>query len=90
MPGISRVTTDTAGGTIVGVLVPSVRVNSVPIAVEGATVAPHPPVPPHTTAPVMVGHSSTVRAGSIPVCRAGDAASCGHAATGSANVFAGG
>lgn len=89
MPGISRVTLDTAGGTIVGALVPSVRINAAPIAVEGAAVAPHPPVPPHTAAPVMVGHSATVRAGSIPICRAGDAASCGHAATGSATVFAG-
>lgn len=90
MPGIARVSLDTAGGTIIGVLVPSVRVNGAPIAVLGAAVTPHPPVPPHTTAPVMVGHSSTVRAGGIPVCRAGDVASCGHAATGSATVFAGG
>lgn len=90
MPGISRVGVDSAGGTIVGALVPSVHINGAPIAVVDAAVDPHPPTPPHTTAPVMVGHSATVRAGGIPVCRAGDAASCGHAATGSATVFAGG
>lgn len=90
MPGVSRVTIDTAGGTIVGALVPSVNVNGVPIAVIGAAVTPHPPVPPHTTAPAMAEGSGTVFAGGIPVCRAGDAASCGHAATGSGDVFAGG
>lgn len=90
MPGVSRVGTDSAGGTIVGVLVPSVGVNAVPIVVIGAAVTPHPPVPPHTTAPAMAQGSGTVFAGGIPVCRAGDAASCGHAATGSGDVFAGG
>lgn len=88
MPGISRVGVDTAGGTIVGNLAPTVFVNGAPIAVQGAAVAGH-GEPPHS-APVMVGHSATVFACGIPVCRQGDEASCGHPATGSTNVFAGG
>lgn len=90
MPGISRVGVDTAGGTIVGNLAPTVFVNGAPIVVQGADVESHPPFPPHTGQPVMVGHSSTVFACGIPVVRQGDAASCGHPATGSGSVFAGG
>lgn len=89
MPGISRVGVDSAGGTIVGNLAPTVFVNGAPIVVQGAAVTPH-GLPPHSPQPVMVGHSSTVFACGIPVCRQGDAASCGHPATGSGNVFAGG
>lgn len=88
MPGVSRVGVDTAGGTITGALVSTVSVNGAPIVVQGATVASHGD-PPHSPAPVMVGCSATVFAGGIGVCRAGDLASCGHAATGSSDVFAG-
>lgn len=91
MPGVSRVNVDTAGAPIFGVLVPSVTVNSRKIVVRGAQVTPHVPGPPHSPAPpVMVGCSSSVFAGGIPVCRQGDQASCGHPATGSSNVSAGG
>lgn len=90
MPGVSRVGVDSAGGTIVGNLAPTVFVNGSPIVVAGAAVTPHPFIPPHTTGPVMVGKSSTVFANGIGVCRQGDAASCGHTASGSADVFAGG
>jgi uncharacterized Zn-binding protein involved in type VI secretion len=75
------------GGTIVGILSPAVFVDGFPIAVQGATVAGH-GLPPHA-APVMSGHSSTVFACGIPICRAGDAATCGHPASGSSDVFAG-
>ncbi len=87
MPGIARVNLDTAGGTIVGALAPTVFVNGKPIAVKGAAVAGH-----GTAAhagPVMAQHSATVFAEGIPVCRRGDQATCGHPATGSGNVFAG-
>lgn len=87
MPGIARAGVDSAGGTITGALVPSVTVNGSPIAVKGAAVAGHGDAP--HSAPVMVGSSGTVTAGGIPICRAGDDASCGHAATGSGNVSAG-
>jgi uncharacterized Zn-binding protein involved in type VI secretion len=35
----------------------------------------------------MVGASNNVFANGIGVCRAGDAASCGHPASGSSDVF---
>jgi len=85
MPGTSRVGKDAAGGTIVGVLAPTVIVNNSPIAVKGAAVSGH-GRGPHR-GPVMVGASGSVFANNIPVCRAGDAASCGHPASGSGNVI---
>ncbi len=87
MPGVSRVGVDSAGGTIVGSLAPTVVVNGSPIAVKGAAVAGH-GLGPHA-GPVMSGSSSTVFANGIEVVRAGDAASCGDTATGSSDVFAG-
>lgn len=88
MPGIARVGVDTAGGTIVGGGQSTVYANGALVAVLGDAVAPHGPSP-HDAA-VMVEASSTVFAEGIRVCRAGDAASCGHVATGSGNVNAGG
>jgi len=88
MPGIARVDVDYAGGLLVGPLVPSVRVNGAPVVVRGTLVAPH-GRDAHENA-VMVGASVSVRAGGIPVCRSGDAASCGHVDTGSGDVSAGG
>lgn len=87
MPGVSRIGADNAGGTIVGALVPTVRVNGKLVVVRGAAVEGH--GPGEHGGPVMVGASGTVFAGGKPVCRAGDAASCGHPATGSGDVFAG-
>jgi len=87
MPGVSRVTQDTAGGQITGNLAPSVFVDNKPIAVKNATIASH-GNSPHNTAK-MSGSSSSVYANGILVCRAGDAATCGHLATGSTDVFAG-
>lgn len=87
MPGIARVGVDQAGGTIVGDLAPTVFVNGSPIVVKGAQVSGH-GRRPHNS-PVMEGASSTVKANGIPVCREGDTASCGHAATGSGDVSAG-
>lgn len=87
MPGVSRVGADAAGGTIVGNLAPTVLVNGSPIAVQGAPVAGH-GRSPHS-GPVMVGSLGSVKAHGIPICRAGDSASCGHTASGSGNVNAG-
>lgn len=87
MPGIARVGQDTAGGTITGNLAPTVFVNGKPIAVKGAAVAGHGPAP-HAS-PTMSGCSGTVFANGIAVCREGDAATCGHGATGSGDVKAG-
>lgn len=88
MPGVSRISKDAAGGTIVEALAPSVRVNGSPVAVLGCAVAPH-GFGLHA-GPVMAAASGTVFAEGIAICREGDQASCGHPATGSGNVFAGG
>jgi uncharacterized Zn-binding protein involved in type VI secretion len=88
MPGVARISQDSAGGTLVGVLAPTVFVNGTNIAILGCAVAGH-GIPPHA-APVMSSASNTVFAGGIPVCRQGDSASCGHASSGSGDVFAGG
>lgn len=87
MTGIARVNQDTAGGLITGNLAPTVFVNGKPIAVKGATVAGHGPIP--HAAPTMAEASTTVFAGGLGVCRAGDKATCGDAATGSSDVNAG-
>ncbi len=88
MPGLSRTQQDSAGGTLIGVLAPSVYANGTPVAVLNCAVAGHGPA--EHAGPVMAEASASVFAEGIPVCRAGDAASCGHPATGSNNVFAGG
>jgi uncharacterized Zn-binding protein involved in type VI secretion len=87
MPGISRVGIDSAGSRIVGALAPTVLVNGAPVTVLGAPVLPH-GKGPHA-GPVMITASSTVSAGGIPICKAGDIASCGHATSGSGDVNAG-
>jgi uncharacterized Zn-binding protein involved in type VI secretion len=86
MPGIARVNQDSAGGLITGNLAPTVFVNGQPIAVKGANVASH-GLGGHSNA-TMLEASTKVFANGIEVCRAGDKASCGDAATGSSNVNA--
>lgn len=85
--GVSRVADDSAGGNIIGVLAPTVFVNGKNIAVVGASIANH-GTGLHSS-PTMTEGSSTVFANGVPVCRSGDASSCGHVASGSDNVFAG-
>ena len=87
MPGAARVGKDAAGGTINGPGVPSVKVNGAPISVPGDAVAGHGDSP--HAGPTMSGCSGTVKAGGKGVCRAGDAATCGHAASGSGDVIIG-
>lgn len=87
MPGVSRIGVDAAGGTIVGDLAPTVKINGAPVVVKGASISGH-GRSPHN-GPVMTGSSSTVKAHGIEICREGDEASCGHLATGSSNVNAG-
>ena len=86
MPGVARVGVDSAGGTIIGDLAPTVIVNGSPIAVKGAAVAGH-GFGPHGS-PVMDGSSGDVYANGILICRAGDAATCGDTASGSIDVVA--
>ena len=87
MPGVSLVGVHAAGGTITGQRQSRVFVNGSPMSVVGDSVASHLPCPlvPVHCAPTMAAGSSRVFIDNIAVVRAGDAASCGHAATGLAN-----
>lgn len=88
MPGVARVTLDQAGGVQLGHQNPTVFANGANIVVLGDIVASHPSGYPHIASPPMVTASSTVFACGIPVCRQGDVAACGHASSGSGDVFA--
>ena len=87
MPAISRVGSNQAGGVIVGPGASTVIAEGARVSLKGDKVAAH-GRPPHTS-PTMVGSSGTVFAQGKPVVRAGDAATCGHAANGASTVFAG-
>jgi len=84
MPGIARVSLDSAGGAQLGGGQNFVTVEGAIWVLLGDPVQSH-GLPPHD-APVMAQGSSFVRIGGVPVCRAGHLASCGHASTGSANM----
>lgn len=84
--GLGRVGVDVAGGTVIGVMAPTVIVNGAPVVCAGAAVAGH-GKPPHSS-PVMVGASPDILAEGIPVSGTGHIASCGHALfPGSTDVF---
>ena len=86
MPGVSLVNVHAAGGTITGQLQSRVFDRGSPVSVVGDSVASHAPcpVPPSHCAATMAEGSSRVFIDHIAVVRAGDTATCGHAATGSA------
>ena len=84
MHGISRISQDSAGGTIVGALQDFVTVEGTLWSVLGDPVAGHGPVA--HAGPNMAEGSSFIRINGIPVCREGHAASCGHPATGSGSM----
>lgn len=86
MPGVARVTMDSAGGPIIGGGNFKAFADGSLVAVVGDAVAGHAPGP--HAGPVMVGASTRVFASGKPVCRQGDSASCGHPATGSSRVIA--
>jgi len=85
MPLVALTLLDSAGG---GLLQPTVqtfvRTNGLAWAVVGDAVADH-GSGPHNAAHMTLG-STILRIGGVPVCRAGDAASCGHLATGTSHV----
>ena len=87
MPGITRMTDDSAGGVLIAgsdnVFVNKKGAVRIGDAVAGHGDAPH-------DAPTMEYGSSSVFVNKINVCRAGDAATCKDKASGSGNVFAGG
>jgi len=84
MPGATRVNADLAGGVI---LTGSNNVfyNGSPAARKGSRIAGHGRTP-HSS-PIMIQGSPNVFVNGIEACKQGDAASCGHRATGSPNVF---
>jgi len=87
MPGILRVGIDQAGGMITGALCPKVLVNGFPIVTVGSSIMIH-GLGSHMAATMMQG-STKVFACGMPVCRAGDAATCDHKGSpGSINVIA--
>jgi uncharacterized Zn-binding protein involved in type VI secretion len=86
MPGITRQTSDSAGGALVGAS-GNVFVNGKGAVRIGDAVAGHGPA--IHAGPVMAAGSGTVFVNGIAVCRSGDKATCGDAASGSGNVFAG-
>ena len=79
----SRCNDDTAGGTI-RPRQTFVTIDGQPWAIIGSPVDPHPPCPeaPEHCAPIMATGSLLATIDGVPVCREGDLASCGHAATG--------
>ena len=88
MPGICRVGVDTAGGVILGVLQDgTVYANGALVSVDNDPVQGH--SPGVHAGPTMIAGSKNVFISGIAVCNAGDLATCGHAATGSSNVFIG-
>lgn len=95
MPGAARNNIDTInGGVQLSGPQSTVNVEGQLWVVIGWKGASHPPCPKpkiHCAGNwSMVQGSSNVYAEGIPVCRAGDLASCGHATTGSSTVYANG
>jgi len=87
MPKLTRVVANSAGAPIQGPGASTVFCEGQKVSLLQDSVTPHGKAP-HSGA-VMVGSSSTVFANGKPVVRAGDAASCGHAADGASTTFAG-
>jgi hypothetical protein len=84
--GVSRIGTDSAGGTLIGPPKTStVFVNGALVALDGVIVAPH-GTTPHEIATVPSTSQTVYFEKERPV-RQGDVATCGHSATGSDNVF---
>ena len=84
--GICRNSVDTAGGALISSQ-SSVKANGENVIVNGNSVTPH-CYSPHKSATMIAG-SNNVFVGGIAVCNAGDAATCGHNASGSDNVNVG-
>ena len=85
MPGICR-DNDAAVGDLIATQ-STVFANAEKVVVNGNAVASH-GISPHNDATITAG-SNNVFVGGVAVCNAGDAATCGHTATGSTDVFVG-
>ena len=85
MPGVARVGSDAAGGTQLGGGQDFVTIGGNLVVLVGDAVQSHAPcpiVPIHCAARMAAG-SAFVTIEGVAICRAGDAATCGHASTGS-------
>jgi len=88
MPAVQRVGDVDSGGGVITSGVGSVRINGIPVSVNGFGVSPHARRNSHR--PVTAGGVDSVMAGGSPINVAGNADTCGHARTGgSSNVSAG-
>ena len=93
MPPVQRQGDPNNAGGAAGTGVASVRVNNLPVVVDGTSVSAHAPWgkphPPHAS-PVTTGGVGSVRAGNIPINVDGNPDTCGHSRTsGSPNVRVG-
>jgi uncharacterized Zn-binding protein involved in type VI secretion len=87
MPGICRNGVDSAGAALIASQ-SKVKANGAAVVVHGDDVTGHAPPVIHA-APTMIAGSNNVFIGGIAVCNAGDAATCGHTASGSSDVNVG-
>ena len=87
MPALTRVSANQAGAAIVGPGASTVFCEGQRVSLVGDLVAGHGKAP--HAAPKIIRTSSTVFATGKTVTRAGDVASCGHAANGASTTFAG-
>ena len=87
MPKVS-IDSDTAGGDIIA-SASTVKFNDLAVVLDGDAIAPHAPGGPHNGATIPAGINSTVKIEDKLVVVAGDVATCGHPATGSADVTIG-
>ena len=79
--GIAVRALDSAGGAQLAGGQGFFFVEGEPVVLLGDPVTPHPPAFPHT-APFMAQGSGWMTLNSIPVCREGHQANCGHPSTG--------
>ena len=80
MPAVQRLGDRDTGGGIITSAVNSVRVNNLPVSVNGSTVSPHNSRPTHV--PVTANGIASVKAGGRPINVTGNPDTCGHARTG--------
>jgi len=86
MPNVS-IDSDTAGGDIIA-SASTTKFNDLAVVLDNDSVVPHGPGE-HAGATVPAGINSTVKIEDKLVVVAGDVATCGHTATGSATVSIG-
>lgn len=72
-------------GVLYSPIVPTCVIGAFPVAVNGNLITPH-GKPPHSPTPTLIATQFKVLARGIPLCRAGDIATCGDVAIAGPNV----